>query len=289
MNHYKIAAVILNYKTWQDTVECVNSLLEMEYENYEIIIVENGSGNESYNKLIEKYSNTKSVHIVKSDKNIGFACGNNLGIKYARDKFNADFVYVANSDTIVTDGKLFSQIVDIYEKGIGVISPTVYKMDGSYHLPAINCQSIYRQAFRSFLEILYANLFYHIRENRKKKHMINAKADSMGKDSLPSWRKYVVHGCAYFLTPDFFEFYTGLYPRTFLYWEEINLLMYIEKAKLKSILAETSAVVHKVNGITGIIYEDKERERLKTSLSSGLKSVIMFLLPSKLIGIWYKI
>lgn len=114
MNKYKIVAVILNYITWQDTIECVDSLLGMCYADHEVVIVENGSKNESVEELERRYDGNKKVYIVKSDINLGFARGNNLGIKFAKEKLSADFVYVANSDTVISDKSLYSQIVEKY-------------------------------------------------------------------------------------------------------------------------------------------------------------------------------
>lgn len=286
MNKYKIVAVILNYITWQDTIECVDSLLGMCYADHEVVIVENGSKNESVEELERRYDGNKKVYIVKSDINLGFARGNNLGIKFAKEKLSADFVYVANSDTVISDKSLYSQIVEkYYEEGIGVISPTVHKLDGSYHLPAINCDNIYKKAASAWIRLLYVYFFYGFnqkcKQNKRNKQSIGIEKSDMSHSY--AWKKYVVQGCAYFLTPDFFMHYKCLYPKTFLYWEEINLLMYIRKANLSSILAETSTVVHKVGGITGQIFEEKDRMRLRESLKSGIRSIGMFFLPARVI------
>lgn len=284
MQKFKFVAVILNYKTWMDTVECVQSLLVQSSANHEIVIVENGSENESYDNLTEKFDEYPNVHIIRSDNNLGFAKGNNLGIRYARKKLHADFVYVANSDTIVTTTDLYRQITTVYEKGIGVISPTVMKADGSYHLPAINCNSIYKEAANALIGILYSYLFNSVKMRRRARKQSEIKTENIASENVDkNWKSYIVHGCAYFLTPDFFQFYDCIYPKTFLYWEEINLLMYIRKAKLKSILAETDVVIHKVNGATGIVFKKKERLQMKMSLVSGLKSVGMFFMTQPMI------
>ena len=281
MDEYKIAAVILNYRTWNDAIECVDSLLKMDYSNYAVVIVENGSDNDSYERLRKQFNQEEKVHILKSEVNLGFARGNNLGIKYAHEKLKADFVYVANSDTVITKASFFHEIVDVYRPGIGAISPTLYKLDGSYHMPAVNSDHIYKEAALALTGVAFSYFFYSNVKKRKAKKARKRPAQKTG--TLPEnkeWKSSVLHGSAYFLTPDFFEHYECLYPRTFLYWEEINLLLYLKKARLQSILAETSIVIHKINGSTNTVFREDERKRLHMSLKSSLRSVRMFFMSS---------
>ena len=58
-----------------------------DYEDIQIVIVDNGSGNGSAEKLREHFAARQRVHIVESPENLGFARGNNLGIRYAREHF----------------------------------------------------------------------------------------------------------------------------------------------------------------------------------------------------------
>lgn len=94
----KVAIILVNYNGYKDTVECVSSLLECSYSNYEIIIVENGSGDAQALKE-DTFLNEHST-ILYSRENQGFSEGNNIGIRYAKAQ-NADFVLLLNNDTIV--------------------------------------------------------------------------------------------------------------------------------------------------------------------------------------------
>ena len=93
--------------------------------------------------------------------------------------------------------------------------------------------------------------------------------------------RYVLQGCSYFLTPQFFKYYNQLYPETFLYWEEINLLYYLYIVGLHSVLTETPAVLHKEAGSTSTMCNDKKREKMKLKLSweSYQKSKKIFSMP----------
>ena len=150
----KIGVVVLNYRTYNDTIECVESLKRQTYNNKEIIIVENGSGNSSEKVLKEKYNNDPQITLLLSKENLGFAKGNNIGIKYAKEKLNCDYVFVLNSDTIVPDG-VFCEIIKVPCEKIGVISPKVADPEGNLLSPSENSNDIYRR-------IKYSRKIYYI-------------------------------------------------------------------------------------------------------------------------------
>ena len=99
----KIAIILLNYNNYEDTFACVESLQRVRYPNVDIIIVDNKSTNDSLEKLYELKS--ENIKIVDSGKNGGFAFGNNMGMKIAREE-NSDYVLLLNNDTIVTENFL---------------------------------------------------------------------------------------------------------------------------------------------------------------------------------------
>jgi GT2 family glycosyltransferase len=89
--------ILVNYNGYKDTIECVNSLKKINYNNYKIILVDNASSDDSAKILKQKLNDCE---IIKSKKNLGFAGGNNLGIKYSLDH-KADYILLLNNDTIV--------------------------------------------------------------------------------------------------------------------------------------------------------------------------------------------
>ncbi|AZT91535.1 glycosyltransferase family 2 protein [Caldicellulosiruptor changbaiensis] len=97
MDEREIFILIVNCSNYTNTVECVESLKDIEYENYRIVIVDDGSFSDSYNKLKEKCLNCV---IIRSERNLWFAGGNNVGIKYALAN-GADYILLLNNDTIV--------------------------------------------------------------------------------------------------------------------------------------------------------------------------------------------
>ena len=87
MNEITTVFIILNYKTYKDTLVLVDSLLEQGLGNRRIIIIDNASPNESYEILNAKYGNNGSVDVIYSEENGGFSKGNNIGLRFAK-KYN---------------------------------------------------------------------------------------------------------------------------------------------------------------------------------------------------------
>lgn len=96
----RVFIIIINYNGFEDTYECINSLNNIKYVNYKIIIVDNNSNNESYEKLKKLTKKFNNCILLRSENNNGFASACNIGINYAI-KNNCDYVLLLNNDTIV--------------------------------------------------------------------------------------------------------------------------------------------------------------------------------------------
>lgn len=117
-----ICIILINYNSYSDTIECVQSLIKQEYVNYKIIVVDNCSKDQ--NKLrTDLFLNTR-CDVILSKTNDGFAAGNNIGIKYAYKKYNPDYYWILNNDTVVKPDCL-KQLIDkaMYsQKIVGLIT-----------------------------------------------------------------------------------------------------------------------------------------------------------------------
>lgn len=84
---WKVCYVILHYNTIDKTIQCISSVLKQKIQSIKtdvkIIIVDNGSLNNSGKILQKKYKTNKAVHIIIEKENHGFARGNNIGYQYA--------------------------------------------------------------------------------------------------------------------------------------------------------------------------------------------------------------
>ena len=110
-----ICFVILNYKAYEEALACAESVLATQtWEDMKIVIVDNGSQNGSVEQLGEHFDDEPRVHVIAADENLGFAKGNNLGIRYAREQFDSDFIVAANSD-ILFEEEICERLAGIYD------------------------------------------------------------------------------------------------------------------------------------------------------------------------------
>lgn len=92
----KVSIITVNYNGVTDTCEMIESLKRHENYPYELIVVDNGSASlNDYTLLKEKYPDAK---VIRNDINLGFAEGNNIGVKQA----TGDYLFFLNNDTIIT-------------------------------------------------------------------------------------------------------------------------------------------------------------------------------------------
>ncbi len=121
----KVSIIILNWNGLADTVECLESLKKVTYPNYDIILVDNASKGDDVKVLGERFGDY--IHIIRNESNLGFAKGNNIGIRYALDK-GADYVLLLNNDTTV-DPEFLTEMVKVAESDekIGILCPKMYQ------------------------------------------------------------------------------------------------------------------------------------------------------------------
>jgi GT2 family glycosyltransferase len=115
-NNPLISIVILNYNAGNLLIDCVDSIQKSNYKNYEIIVVDNISKDNSQKKCKEKFPNIK---LIENSENLGYCEGNNVGLRVA----NGEFVVILNPDTIV-DPFWLSELLQAYRKnGDGIYQP----------------------------------------------------------------------------------------------------------------------------------------------------------------------
>ncbi|MBO9616379.1 MAG: glycosyltransferase family 2 protein [Dyadobacter sp.] len=96
-----ICIIILNWNGYQVTKDCIESLDNITYTNYKLILVDNGSADGSVESLKRDFPNHPHLDILPLDKNYGFTGGNNKGILYAKEKYAPEYYLLLNNDTTV--------------------------------------------------------------------------------------------------------------------------------------------------------------------------------------------
>lgn len=124
----KVFIIIINWNGLQDTLECLASVFKMDYSKLKVIVVDNGSSDDSVAVIRKIYP---QVILIENKKNLGYSGGNNIGMRYAI-KHAAQYMWLLNNDTVV-EVDAVSKLVDAAEchPKVGQISPVIYY----YHSP----------------------------------------------------------------------------------------------------------------------------------------------------------
>ena len=111
-----VSIIILNYNAGNLLLECIESVLQTNYQKFEIIIVDNDSKDDSVDRCKEKF---RDVQIIENKKNLGYCEGNNVGIRNAK----GEFIAILNPDTVV-DSNWLKELIKGYEIfGDGMYQP----------------------------------------------------------------------------------------------------------------------------------------------------------------------
>jgi GT2 family glycosyltransferase len=134
-----VSIIIINYNTFNLTCKCIQSVIEKTHDiDYEIILVDNASTERDPEEFINIFPN---LILLKSNENLGFAKGNNLGIKHAK----GEYVLLLNSDTELINNAVKTCIDQLQtNKSIAVISSALYSYDNSIQKQCNYQESIWR-------------------------------------------------------------------------------------------------------------------------------------------------
>lgn len=110
-----IYVIILNYQSYKDTIAYVDCLQKQEKIDLNILIVDNCSPNKSYDILKDTFLAIKNIEVILSERNGGYAYGNNFGLHYLKKK-EIDFIVISNNDISINDTLLLFKMTKEYKK-----------------------------------------------------------------------------------------------------------------------------------------------------------------------------
>lgn len=273
-----IAFVILQYGGYLDTKSCLESIRrKIDTTSYAVVVVDNCSPDTAYidiKREIDSYGDDR-FHLIKNNKNMGFANGNNVGIFYAREELKAQFVAVINNDIELVSESFYSTVKRKYEeKKFAVLGPLVLSGDGRYttnpmalklfSLSEIDHEIKHTKRVLKLNEyrlLKFYNVYLNIRKcNCNKSNLTNQRIDQ---------ENIKLHGCFLVMSPAFFESLKGFNTSTFLYMEEDILLLELLSKGLHTLYTPEICVFHKEGATTANV---SEYERVKFVFSNRLKS-----------------
>ena len=121
----KVVVIVLNWNGLSDTLECLASLEHCTYPHIEVVVVDNGSANSDAEIIAAAFP---KVIVISNGKNLGWAGGNNVGIRYALSK---DFhhIFLLNNDTTVEAVCIAALVAAAESLGCGLLHPAIYHYD----------------------------------------------------------------------------------------------------------------------------------------------------------------
>jgi GT2 family glycosyltransferase len=226
----KVAIILVNWNSFSLTADCINSLREMNFAGYDIIVTDNASADGSGRKLKENFSD---IILLEAPTNLGFTGGNNIGMNYALAN-GYEYIFLLNNDTFVKED-LLQVLVDFMDANpdAGAVQPLIYFNHnrsllwngGSY--------------FNPWLGYTYVPGY--------NKPLTAAAKQVKNVD----W----ITGCAFFTRASVLK-ETGLFPENmFIYYEDVDLSFRIKKFGYRLYYHPGSCVYH----IAGMSNRNKKK------------------------------
>jgi len=228
----EVTILILNHNGREDTLECLSSLASLEYPDYGIVLVDNGSTDGSVAAVKEA---SECVDVVLNEDNLGFAAGVNAGLEHVLSS-GSEYILVLNNDTVATDPEFLKTLVR-FARGhpdAGPISPKVtYYGSGKIWFAGgrLSCLTGFAR---------------HIGKGSPENAVTG----------VPRRMEYV-SGCCMLLSRRFLST-VGLFdPEYFFYYEDVDLCFRGARAGFSSFLVPGSVIQHKKSASAGFAGENR--------------------------------
>lgn len=217
-----VSIITVNFNQLQVTLELLESLKNISFRDFEIILVDNGSTEDSSKLLSKKYP---EVNYIFSHKNLGFSGGNNLGIRASK----GDYLFFVNNDAEVTEGciETLLQLFHSVPK-LGIVSPRI-----CYDPKLTDNQQIIQYAGATHIHLMTAR-----NEILGEKQMDEGQFDQAQETAY-------VHGAAMMVKREIID-KVGVMPEEFfLYYEELDWSEQIRNASYQVYVEPNALVFHK--------------------------------------------
>jgi GT2 family glycosyltransferase len=236
-----VYVVTLTWNQKEDTLSCLDSLVQMRYPHIQLLLVDNGSVDGTVEAVRKRFPD---VEIIVNPSNLGFAGGFNVGMRHALAQ-GADFVFIINNDTFVEPNILDELLAYAAPPDVGMLAPKIFYADDPNRIWSLG----------------------------GKRHPLTlemtAKADGQMDDG--QWDRvleqdYLV-GCALLVKRQLLEevglFDTGYRP---IYYEDVDYSLRARQAGYRLLLVPTAHMWHKVSASGG--GSGSPRERYLMALNS---------------------
>jgi len=237
--------ILVNYNGIKDTINCIKSIKKNEkILNYKIIVIDNASTDDS----VEKLRNFEGIIFLESKENLGFAKGNNLGIKYALEH-DCKSVILLNNDTEIEKNALSALDKIAYEhEDVGITGSRIMYYDNKNLVNYCGGYIDWRKAVS-------------IHEGEKQKYL---------GDNIEFRYTDFITGCCMLIKRDVLQ-KVGLLPEEyFMYFEDTDYCVNALHSGYKLAINENSVIYHKVSASSG-------GEESEFSIKWGTRNRLIFI------------
>lgn len=237
-----VSIILVNYNGYSDTVDCIRSLINLDYDNYKIYVVDNGSTVKAtleQLQFISQYSN-----YIWSAQNLGFSGGNNIGIDYAM-KDTPEYFLLLNNDTEVEPDFLHKLVRAASEKeNVGIITGKILWFDDKSR-------------------VWYAGGEYNYETGKTTHyHYDEINNDLVHKIDNVSFAS----GCLWLIPKNVINTVGKMDERMFLYGEDTEYCCRVMKNGLNIYYVNDSVIFHKVSRSTGFGSSDSQYYNVRNTL-----------------------
>ncbi len=218
-----VAIIVLTWNGRDDTLACLQSLQQLTYPSFRVLLVDNGSKDGTTSAVAEAYP---EVTVLENGTNLGFAAGNNVGLAEAR-RMGVKYALLLNNDTVVDPGFL-EPLVDTLEASpeVGAAGPTIFYHDHPQTIWSAGGRIDWRVGNTAMIGL---------GEKVAVEHM-----------GGPQQVDFVT-GCALFLRVALLDQIGYLDPRFFAYYEEVEWCLRLQRAGSQIWYVPDSRVWHKIS------------------------------------------
>jgi GT2 family glycosyltransferase len=222
-----IYLIVLNWNNYPDTLRCLESLAHVQEPPFCVIVVDNGSDDGSETHIRARFPD---VTLLQTGQNLGYAGGNNVGIRYALEQ-GADYVGILNNDVTVAPRFLghLSNVLQDYEN-VGVATPLIAEMAHPERVWALGAEMRWRAGDAERLHI--------------------GDPVQMWTDHAP-FEIDIAPGTAMLAKREVFERVGFLDELYYLYFEEVDWCLHVRQAKYGIYAVPHAVVSHKVSATLG--------------------------------------
>ncbi len=251
----QVMIILVNWNGWRDTVECLESLQKLDYPDFRVVVCNNGSSDDSLGQIRSwadsravswaEYQRSKAeagglhavdpqLTLISIEENLGFAGGNNVGIRYGMARGDISYYWLLNNDTVVEPAALTQMVLRMQnDQTVGICGSTIRLYHDHEKIQALGGGHYYH----------WLGLPWHygrfIRWDRREINQEQAEA-----------RMNYVEGASMLVSKQFVEQVGLMCEDYFLYFEEADWAIRA-KGRFRLGYASRSVVYHKVGRSIG--------------------------------------